>query len=125
MALNNIAAAIDSLGPHGTAVRPVFVDLDPAKTTRPQLTSYLRSYGQRFVGLTGTLHQLQTAASSFGVTAQKQQFSADPMDYAMTHTSPIILWDLRTGTRTTLPANCPTACIIDAVERATTTQAFR
>lgn len=121
MALNNIATAIDSLDAHTTAVRPVFVDLDPAKTTRSQLTRYLRSYGQRFVGLTGTSYQLQTAAANFGVTLQKQQFSADPMDYAMTHTSPIILWNLRTETRTTLPANCPTACILDAVEAEITT----
>jgi len=115
LAMNNIATVIDSLGPQAARVRPVFVDMDPARTTRQQLTRYLKSYGPRFVGLTGSSSALRKTVSSFGVSVQKQQFSNDPMDYAMTHTSPIIIWDLRSGIRTQLPSNSQPADIIAAL----------
>lgn len=117
MALNNIATAIDALGPQTKDVLPIFVDMDPAKTSPLQLAKYMRSFGERFVGLLGRPRQVKLVAARFGVTVQKQQFSSDPMDYAMTHTSPIILWNPTHGTPTTLPATSSSEAILAALQK--------
>lgn len=90
-ALNSIAEAIDRLGAAGASVRPVFIDMDPERAALLNITLYMGSFGPSFLGLTGSPDDIERAAKSFKVRVERIQFSADPTDYSMKHTSPIFV----------------------------------
>lgn len=90
-ALNSIAEAIDRMGRFGTAVHPVFIDIDPERAARVSIPVYMEAFGPGFLGLTGSAHAVQQAAKSFKVELERVQLSDDPTDYVMKHTSPIFV----------------------------------
>ena len=90
-ALNSIAEAIDRLGAAGASVQPVFIDMDPERAALLSISLYMESFGPSFIGLTGSSDDIERAAKSFKVRVERIQFSADPTDYAMKHTSPIFV----------------------------------
>jgi len=90
-ALNAIAQAVEELGDAGNRVQPIFVSLDPQREEPETIELYLKGFGDRFVGLRGSEDQLQAAASAFGISVQRIRFSADPTDYTMVHSSPVIV----------------------------------
>jgi protein SCO1/2 len=90
-ALNSIAEAIDRLGKLGAAVRPVFIDMDPERAALVSIPAYMESFGPNFLGLTGSTDEIGQAAKSFRITLERLQFSDDPTDYVMQHTSPIFV----------------------------------
>ena len=90
-ALNSIAEAIDRLGRLSAAVRPIFIDMDPERATLISIPAYLEAFGPRFLGLTGSTDEVEQAAKSFEVNLERVQFSDDPTDYVMKHTSPIFV----------------------------------
>ena len=90
-ALDSIAGAIDGLGEPAKPVRLVFVDMDPAVAALVSLPLYMEFFGPSFLGLTGSPENLAQAARAFDVEVERLQFSDDPTDYTMTHTSPIFV----------------------------------
>jgi cytochrome oxidase Cu insertion factor (SCO1/SenC/PrrC family) len=90
-ALNSIAEAIDRLGAAGASVQPVFIDMDPERAVLTNIQLYMDSFGPSFLGLTGSSDDIERAARSFKVRVERIQFSADPTDHAMKHTSPIFV----------------------------------
>lgn len=90
-ALNAIAQAVDDLGEAGKRVQPIFVSLDPRREEPETVDLYLKAFGDRFIGLRGSEDQVRTAASEFGVSVQRIRYSADPIDYTMVHSSPVIV----------------------------------
>jgi len=55
------------LEPTREALRMVLVSVDPARDTPEQLKQYLEFFGEGFVGLTGTLDDIQTLANGVGI----------------------------------------------------------
>lgn len=90
-ALNAIAQAVDDLGAAGARIRPIFVSLDPQREEPETADLYLQAFGDRFIGLRGSEDQVRAAASEFGVSVQRTWYSADPIDYTMVHSSPVIV----------------------------------
>ena len=91
VALDSIAAALESLGAQRSAIRPVFIDMDADRAALVNVTLYMQTFGPDFLGLTGTTEAVARATSAFGVEVERTSFSADPLDYAMTHVSPIFV----------------------------------
>jgi protein SCO1 len=117
-ALNNIAEAIDRSGVLGASVRPVFIDMDPERAALMSIPAYMESFGPSFLGLTGSPDDIERAAKSFKVEVQRIQFSADPTDYAMKHTSPIFVMRPNDLHPTPLPATSSPAAIEAALRNA-------
>ena len=90
-ALNAIAQAVDDLGAAGKRVQPIFISLDPRREGPGTVDLYLKACGDRFVGLQGSEDQVRAAASEFGVSVHRIRYSADPTDYTMVHSSPVIV----------------------------------
>jgi protein SCO1/2 len=117
-ALNNIAEAIDRLGAAGASVQPVFIDMDPERAALLSIPLYMESFGPSFLGLTGSPEDIEGAAKSFKVNVERIQFSADPSDYAMKHTSPIFVMRPNDPHPTPLPATSSPAAIEAALRNA-------
>lgn len=84
-----MADALDKLGPAGERIVPIFVTVDPARDTPKVLKAYLKSFGQRFVGLTGDAKAVAAAAKAYRVYYKKHPLEGG--GYAMDHSSLIYL----------------------------------
>jgi protein SCO1/2 len=90
--LQVMSAALDELGPKANDVIPIFITLDPERDTPQVVTDYVRNFGQRFVGLTGSPEQVAAAAKAYRVTYSKfQEEGAKPDDYTIDHVALVYL----------------------------------
>lgn len=65
--LTRLAAAMRELGPKARGAQVVFVTVDPAHDTPARLAAFLQRFDPSFIGLTGTLAQVQTVAADYKI----------------------------------------------------------
>ena len=90
-ALNDIAVALDELGPKRGAVRPVFITVDPERDTPEVLKAYVTAFDTPILALTGTPEEIAQAAKNYRVYYAKHPEAGG--DYSMDHTSVIYVMD--------------------------------
>jgi protein SCO1/2 len=81
--LMTIAQAVDSLGPAGTAIQPIFITLDPERDTIERLAEYVSSFHPRLIGLTGTPENIRRLALAYKAYYAKK---GSGEDYTIDHT---------------------------------------
>ena len=69
--LQVISASLDELGPKAEEVVPIFVTLDPERDTPEVMADYVKNFGSRFVGLTGSAEAIAEAAKAYRVAFSK------------------------------------------------------
>ncbi|HTT98333.1 MAG TPA: SCO family protein [Rhizomicrobium sp.] len=87
--LQEMAVALDKLGPKRNRVAPVFITVDPARDTPDVLKIYMKSFGPDFVGLTGSDRAIADAAREYHVYIKKHPLQGG--GYAMDHSGVIYL----------------------------------
>jgi protein SCO1/2 len=90
-ALNDIALALDQLGPQRSAVRPVFITVDPERDTPEALKAYVTSFDAPILALTGSPEEIAQAARGYRVYYAKHPEAGG--DYSMDHSSVIYVMD--------------------------------
>ena len=90
-ALNDIAVALDELGPKRAAVRPVFITVDPERDTPEVLKAYVTAFDAPILALTGTPEEIAQAAKGYRVYYAKHPEAGG--DYSMDHSSVIYVMD--------------------------------
>lgn len=65
--LLKLSQVMKQLGPLGDRVRLLFITLDPKHDTPAQLKTYLANFDPRFIGLTGSVAEVDAAAKRFAV----------------------------------------------------------
>ena len=93
MALQNMAAARDLLGPAAARVSLVFITLDPERDTPEVMRDYAASFGPDISALTGSPEAVSRAAKAYRVYSAKAP--AGGGDYSVDHTSIIYAMDPR------------------------------
>ena len=90
--LQALGEAQDRLGPKAARFQVVFISVDPARDTPPQLKTYLSSpaFPKGTIGLTGTPAQVDEVAKAYHVFYQAQGSGAG---YAVEHSSAVYLMD--------------------------------
>jgi cytochrome oxidase Cu insertion factor (SCO1/SenC/PrrC family) len=81
--LMTIAQAVDSLGPAGDAIQPIFITLDPERDTIERLADYVSSFHPRLIGLTGTPENIRSIALAYKAYYAKK---GSGEDYTIDHT---------------------------------------
>jgi len=89
-----MADALDRMGAAGKKIVPIFITIDPERDTPKVLDTYMKAFGDQFVGLTGTVAQIAAVEKEYKVYAKKK-----PLDeakglaggYGMDHSSVIYL----------------------------------
>ncbi len=79
------------LGADGNRVQGVFVSVDPERDTPPVLKAYLTGMDPSFIGLTGSLPQIEATAREFKVFYQKVPTTGN--NYTMDHTAGSYVFD--------------------------------
>jgi protein SCO1/2 len=82
-----IAQALDRID---ESVRVVFVTTDPERDTPERIRSWLDTFDTDFVGLTGTLPEVEVAQASMGASAVREPSDAEG-DYLVGHTSGVFV----------------------------------
>lgn len=92
--LQVMAQALETMGPDGAKVQPIFVTIDPARDTQAQMAKYVPLFDKRLAGLTGTAEQIAAIAKAYKVYYSKAPATgADPNAYGMNHSSFVYLMD--------------------------------
>jgi protein SCO1 len=83
--------ALDQIGPAAAAVQPLFVTVDPERDRGPELRRFAEAFDQRLLGLSGTLAEIERAATALGVAFAKV---AQPgTEYVVDHSSAYVVID--------------------------------
>ena len=90
--LAQIGAAINSLGPAGDAVQPLFITLDPARDTPKVLAAYVPNFHPRLIGLNGSASAIQKTADAYRVFHKKVPIGSKG-DYGFDHAANTYLMD--------------------------------
>ncbi len=94
-ALNEIAGALQQLGPLADKVQPIFITVDPARDTPKVMGEYVKAFDPRIVGLTGTPDEIAAAAREYRVYFAKAPDKDAPNGYLMDHSS--VIYVMRPG----------------------------
>lgn len=87
-ALQDIADALEKLGPAADQIAPIFVTIDPERDTVQYLKGYAEQFDPKFTALTGSAEQVAAAAKAYRVYYRK---ATDKGDYLMDHSSIVYL----------------------------------
>jgi protein SCO1/2 len=89
--LNEIADAMDRLGPTAARVQPIFITVDPKRDTPAVIKQYAANFSPRLIGLTGTPEQIAKVAKEYRVYYAEHRTGPGPNDYSMDHSSILYL----------------------------------
>ncbi len=64
--LNEIATALEKLGPDSEKLQPLFITVDPERDTPEIMMRYTAAFDARIVGLTGSSQQIAAVAEEYG-----------------------------------------------------------
>ncbi len=89
--LNEVADALDRLGPKADRLQAIFITVDPKRDTPAVMQQYLAAFGPRLIGLTGTADQIAQVAKEYRVYYAEHRTGPGPNDYSMDHSSILYL----------------------------------
>ena len=89
--LQVMSASLDELGPKAEQVVPIFITLDPERDTPAAMGAYVKNFGSRFVGLTGSPEAIVAAADAYRVAYAKVQEDISKPDYSIDHSGLVYL----------------------------------
>ena len=81
--LQQIALALDRLGPAAASVQPLFITLDPERDTTERLATYVHAFHPRLVGLRGSQAAVRHAADEYRMYFRKVPVAHG--DYVIDH----------------------------------------
>lgn len=89
--LQVMSQSLEALGPQAEEVVPIFITLDPERDTQAVMDAYLKNFGSRFVGLTGSPEAVAAAAKAYRVAHSKFQEDPASSDYSVDHSALVYL----------------------------------
>jgi protein SCO1 len=91
--LQVMAQALDRLGDKAEQVVPVFITVDPERDTPEVVADYVKNFGARFVGLTGSSEAVAAAAKAYRVPYSKVEDKTSANDYSVDHSALVYFMD--------------------------------
>lgn len=88
--LAQIAETFDQLPDIARDAEVVFVSVDPQRDSPEEIRAFLDNFDSRFVGLTGTLEEVEAAQTAANVPVA--QFVGDGEDYTVNHAGQVIVF---------------------------------
>ena len=86
--LGKISAALQKMTPEQKSeVQVLLVSIDPERDTLQMLENYTGFFGDNFMGLSGTLEQIQNVANAYKVLFQKVEMPDSDLGYTVDHSS--------------------------------------
>ena len=91
--LNDLSIMMEELGPKKAKdVQVIMVSVDPERDSVEQLASYMPHFDPSFLGMTGSLEEIQDIASQYGIYFERQEGDT-AAGYLVDHTAVVTLVD--------------------------------
>jgi len=90
--LANVGQSLRELGTKAEDVQLIMVSLDPERDTPEKLAEYVKHFHPSFIGVTGSLEDLEKIASLYGIFYEKAEGS-DNTGYLINHTATLLVID--------------------------------
>jgi protein SCO1/2 len=90
--MHDLGEAMKQLGPSADKVQVLFITVDPERDTPQLLSQYVPAFDKRFLGLTGTLPEIDKTAKDFHVYYQKVPGKTKD-SYSVDHTAGLYIYD--------------------------------
>lgn len=87
LTLQKLADALALAGPMPLEPRVLMISVDPARDTPEMLDSYVRSFRDDFIGLTGTEAEIDSVVGAYRAYAKRIDMPDSAMVYTMDHSS--------------------------------------
>ncbi len=91
--LQVMSAALDALGDKAKRIQPLLISIDPERDDVAAMADYVANYGDRLVGLTGTVEEIEAVTKAYRVYYSKEKASGSAGNYRVEHTGIIYLMD--------------------------------
>lgn len=88
--LKRLTLVLEGLGKDAEQITPLFVTVDPDRDTPAVLKDYLGRYDPRFIGLTGSVKQIEHMETIFKVYSAKAE-DPEHSDYMVNHSALVYL----------------------------------
>lgn len=85
--LERLSDALNQLGRDADRINALYISVDPERDTPEQMGKFLLRHTPRFIGLTGTIDQIEHAKKSFHVFSTRKEDRTAPDGYTMPHTA--------------------------------------
>jgi len=90
MTMSVMNEVVDQLGDQADQVQVIFVTIDPERDTQEKLKSYMPYYNENFIGLTGSLEEIDKVADDYNIFYSKEEVNSTSQ-YLMGHNSSVLL----------------------------------
>ena len=89
MTLNKLTLILDELKKEKKTLKIFFISIDPERDTPNVIKSYLSSFENTIIGITGESEKIFVLSKSWGIKSQK--IFSDSGNYTVDHSSPVLL----------------------------------
>ncbi len=91
--MGEMKQVVDALGKAGDSVQVVFISVDPEHDTSEKMQAYVDHFNKNFIGLSGSMDELQPIWDAYGIYREANQTDASAMGYIVDHTARVMLID--------------------------------
>ncbi len=110
--LSELKKVNEELGGENGQVQVVFLTVDPDRDTPEVIQKYVSIFNPAFIGLSGTLQELEPVWKEYGVYREIEQASSSALGYAVTHTARVYVIDQEGNLRLSYSYGTPTDDIL-------------
>ena len=110
--LSELRKVNEELGKNASQVQVVFVTVDPDRDTPEQIQKYVSIFNPAFIGLSGSLDELEPVWKDYGVYREVEQVSTSAAGYLVNHTARVYLIDRDGNLRLSYSFGTPTDDIL-------------
>jgi protein SCO1 len=115
--LQVMSQALDQLGDKASEVVPIFITLDPERDTPEAVGAYVKNFGPRIVGLTGSPEAIAAAAKAYRVSYAKAGNEENKDNYTIDHSALAYLMGPDGQYITHIPYGTPVAEVTEILRR--------
>lgn len=115
--LQVMSASLDELGPKADEIVPIFITLDPERDTQEAMGAFVKNFGSRFVGLTGSPEAIAAAADAYRAAYAKIYEDTRKPDYSIDHSGLVYLMGKDGEYITQFPYGTPAAKMTETLRR--------
>ena len=110
--LSELRKVNEELGSAASQVKVVYVTVDPERDTPEKIQKYVTIFNPSFIGLSGSLEELEPVWKDYGVYREVDQLTASASGYLVTHSSRVYVIDQDGNLRLSYSFGTPTGDIL-------------
>ena len=113
--LSVVQSVLSQLGSKAQQVQPLFITVDPNRDTPEILKHYLEYFGSRYIGLTGSVEEIDKVVGQFSAFYSFEGNTAEGA-YSVNHTSNLYIIDTEGEVASIVPYGTPMQAILRSIE---------